>query len=100
VVILVGLNTTRTTAGLFTFVILLSASSILFLYLFGLLAAMKAKPSRAASVAFIAGLTFLAFAFYGSGFEADAWSVVLLGLGIVVRSIMRRLNSRAVLAVA
>jgi hypothetical protein len=61
---------------------------------------MKAKPSRAASVAFIAGLTFLAFAFYGSGFEADAWSVVLLGLGIVVRSIMRRLNSRGVLAVA
>lgn len=99
VVVLVGLNTSRTTAGLFTFVILLSASSVLILYLFGLLAAMKAKPSPAASAAFVTGLIFLGYAFYGSGFEADAWSVVLLGIGVVVRSIMRRLNSGAVLAV-
>lgn len=99
VVILVGLNTSRTTAGLFTFVILLSASSILFLYLFGLLAAMKAKPSPAASVAFIFGFTFLAFAFYGSGLEADAWSVVLFGMGIVVRGIMRRLERRRQLSI-
>jgi hypothetical protein len=65
-----------------------------FLCLFGLLAAMKAKHSPVASVVFIVGLTFLAFAFYGSGFEADAWSVVLLGMGIVVRGTMRSLERR------
>ena len=27
-------------------------------------------------------------------FEADAWSVVLLGMGIVVRGIMRRIERR------
>lgn len=100
VAVLVGLNTSRTTAGLFTFMILLSTSSVLFLYFFGLLAGMKGRPSVAARGAFILGFIFLGYAFYGSGLEADAWSVVLLGIGVIVRSLMHWLNARSVKAIA
>ena len=58
-VVLVGLNTSRTTAGMFTFVILLSTSSTLVLYLFGDLAALKANTSPVATVVLASGLMFL-----------------------------------------
>ena len=35
------------------------------------------------------------FAFYGTGAEAGLWSLVLLAIGLAVRAIMHRLNSRA-----
>ena len=40
-------------------------------------------------------LLFIAFATYGIGLEAGLWSVVLLAVGIAIRAVMHRLNSRA-----
>ena len=38
---------------------------------------------------------FIAFATYGIGMEPVLWSLVLLAVGLAIRFIMRRLNSRA-----
>lgn len=92
-VALVLANASKSTAGLFTFIILLSTSGILVVYLAGALAALR--KDRATSTRFIVGiaLVFIGFAFYGSGYEANAWCLVLLVLGFVVYGVMGRLNS-------
>jgi hypothetical protein len=40
-------------------------------------------------------LLFIVFATYGLGMEAMLWSLVLLAIGVAIRTIMRKLNSRA-----
>ena len=92
---LVLANASKSTAGLFTFIILLSTSGILVVYLAGALAALR--KDNATSTRFIVGiaLLFIGFAFYGSGYEANAWCLVLLALGFVTYAVMRRFNSRA-----
>jgi hypothetical protein len=40
-------------------------------------------------------LLFIAFATYGLGLEASLWSLVLLAVGLAIRAVMHRLNSRA-----
>ena len=92
---LVLLNMGRGTAGLFTFLILLTTSTTLWLYLAGAVAALKQRPSLGPTLVIVVGIIFTAFAFYGSGFEANAWGVVLLAAGLVIRAVMRRVNSRA-----
>lgn len=92
---LVLANSSRSTAGLFTFVILLSTASILFVYLAGALAAWKASTGGGGRAVLAIALLFILFAFYGSGAEADLWGLALLAIGYVVRAVMRRLNSRA-----
>ncbi len=94
-IVLVLLNSSRTTAGLFTFVILLSTVSVLVLYVVGVLAALKGRPSAAARSASAVALLFALYAFYGSGLEANVWGLVLLAIGLAVRAVMHRLNSRA-----
>jgi basic amino acid/polyamine antiporter, APA family len=94
-ILLVYLASSRDTAGLFKFVILLSTSSILFVYLAGVLAAWKISSTVVARAALVVALLFVVFAFYGSGMEADLWGFVLLAIGFVVMHIMRRLNSSA-----
>lgn len=92
-IVLVMLNMGRETAALFTFVVLLTTSASLWLYLAGAIAALKQRPRAWPTVAIAVGIVFTAFAFYGAGFEANAWSVVLLGVGLGIRTVMRRLNS-------
>lgn len=82
-------NMSKSTADLFTFVALLTASATLWLYLASALAALKQKPGGFSLVAVLAGLGFTLFAFYGSGWEANLWSLALLGSGAVVFAIMR-----------
>ena len=94
-IILVMLNMSRDTAGLFTFVILLSTCATLWLYLAGALAALKQRPGPVAMLVILIGIVFTAFAFYGSGWEANKWGLVLLAAGLVIRTVMRWLNSRA-----
>jgi len=90
--LLILANTTRTTAGLFTFVILLSTASVLVLYSVASLAAWKgARLSQRAIVA--VALAFSLFALWGVGAEADAWGLVLLAMGLALRAGMRRLHS-------
>lgn len=94
-ILLVLANSTRSTAGLFTFIILLSTASVLFVYLAGALAAWKVSRSTGERFALVIALLFILFAFYGSGLEADLWGLALLAIGFVIGAAMRRLNSLA-----
>ncbi len=93
-ILLVLSNSSRTTAGLFTFIILLSTSGILVVYLAGTLAALRKGGSVGTRMILWLALLFIAFAFYGSGAEADAWCLALLALGLANYLIMHRLSSR------
>jgi len=88
-------NSSRTTAGLFTFIILLSTSGILVVYLAGTLAALRQGGRASTTMILGLALLFIAFAFYGSGAEANAWCLALLALGLANYLVMRALNSRA-----
>jgi APA family basic amino acid/polyamine antiporter len=94
-IIAVLANTSRTSAGLFVFLILLSTSGILIIYAAGTLAAWREDRSRMARGVMMLALLFIAFAFYGAGMEANLWCLVLLVAGGANYLLMRRLNSRA-----
>lgn len=87
--LLVLANLTRDTVGLFTFVVLLSTSATLWLYLAGAVAAMRMRPGRLATLAIAVGILFVGLAFYGAGWEANAWGIVLLAIGLALRAVMR-----------
>ena len=99
-IILVLSNMSRGTAGLFTFIVLLTTSATLWLYLAGAVAALKQRPGRGATFVIIVGIAFTAFAFYGVGWEGNAWGLVLLAAGLAIRTVMRRFNSAATSPVA
>ena len=82
-------NMSKGTADLFTFMALLTASATLWLYLAVALGALKQRPRGLALVAVLGGLAFTLFAFYGSGLEANLWSLALLGAGVAVFLVMR-----------
>jgi|tagenome__1003787_1003787.scaffolds.fasta_scaffold20966693_1 APA family basic amino acid/polyamine antiporter len=93
-VLLILANSSRATANLYTFIILLSTAAVIVVYLAGVLAAWKANQSiRSRSVCAVA-LLFIAFAIYGTGMEADLWCLALLAVGLAIRTVLRRLNSR------
>ena len=82
-------NMSKGTADLFTFMALLTACATLWLYLAASLAALKQRPSGVALAAVVAALAFTLFAFYGSGWEANLWSLALLATGAIVYGLMR-----------
>jgi len=88
-------NSSRSTADLFAFTILLTTSAILFVYLAGTFAAWRHCPSMPARTILVLASLFIAFAFWGAGFVANAWSVALLALGLLAYLVMARLNSSA-----
>ena len=94
-ILLILANSSRATAGLFTFVILLSTAGVLVLYGVGALAAWKQSRALGQRGATLVALTFVAFAFYGVGAEAAGWSLVLLAIGYALRLVMRRASSSA-----
>jgi APA family basic amino acid/polyamine antiporter len=87
-------DSNRTSAGLFVFLILLSTSGILVIYLAGTLAAWREDRSPMARAGMGLALLFIAFAFYGAGMEANLWCLVLLTAGGANYVAMRWLNSR------
>lgn len=93
-IVLVLLNSSRSTGELFAFMILLTTSAILFVYLAGTAAAWRHCPSPGTRAILCLAALFIAFAFWGAGFEADAWCLALLALGLAVYAIMRGVNSR------
>ena len=95
VVLLVLFNTSRTTAGLFQFVVLLSTVAVLVVYLIGSLAALRLRPGPLAALPIVIGIGFALFAFYGSGLEANLWGLALLAAGLGIRTLMHRFNSSA-----
>ena len=93
-ILLLLANSSRATASLFTFIILLSTATVVIVYLTAALAAWKVSPARAARAVIATGILFLAFATYGIGAEPVLWSLVLLAIGLAIRTVMHRLNSR------
>ena len=94
VILLLLANSSRATANLYTFIILLSAAGILPLYGVGALAAWKASPAIGSRSMIVIALAFVAFAAYGIGLEADLWCLVLIAAGLALRAVMRWLNAR------
>ncbi len=97
-VLLILANSSRATASLFTFIILLSTAAVLVVYLAGALSAWRMIQSPLARAAIIGALLFILFAFYGTGAKAGLWCLVLLAIGLAVRLIMHRLNPRRLIA--
>ncbi|BBE34702.1 APC family permease [Sphingosinicella microcystinivorans] len=94
-IILLLANSSRATAHLFTFIILLSTAAMVMLYLTSALAAWRCSPAPAQRLLIAGAVVFIAFATYGIGLEASLWCLVLLAIGLVVRAFMFRLNRRA-----
>ena len=94
-ILLLLANSSRATANLFTFIILLSTAAVVVVYFTSALAAWKFNQKPAARAAIAAGILFLAFATYGIGLEAGLWCLALLAIGIAIRAVMHRINSRA-----
>ena len=92
-ILLLLANSSRATASLFTFIILLSTAAVIVVYLAGALAAWKLSPKPGARVIIFVAIMFIAFATYGTGLEADLWGLALLAIGLVIRAFMRRLNA-------
>ena len=93
-ILLVLANASRSTVELFTFVILLTTSATLIVYLAGTAAALRSCRTIASRAILAVAGTFIAFAFYGAGHEANGWCLLLLGVGAAFYAIMGRLNSR------
>jgi len=94
-ILLLLANSSRATASLFTFIILLSTATVIIVYLTAALAAWKLSPTAGTRTLVAIGILFLAFATYGIGLEVGLWSLVLLAVGLAIRAVMHRLNSRA-----
>jgi len=94
-ILLILANSSRATAGLFTFVILLSTAGVLVLYGVGALAAWKQSRGFGQRATTVVALIFVVFAFYGVGAEAAGWSLVLLAIGYALRLARQFTHSRA-----
>ena len=94
-IVLLLANASRATASLYAFIILLSTAGVTILYFVGALAAWKTTTSIGGRTVILVALLFSVFALYGTGLEADLWCLVLLGVGLALRAVMRRLNSRS-----
>jgi APA family basic amino acid/polyamine antiporter len=93
-VLLLLANSSRATASLFTFTILLSAAAVVVVYFTSAIVAWKLSTEPVARGIIATGVLFLAFATYGIGLEAVLWCLVLLAIGMAIRTAMRRLSPR------
>ena len=91
--LLLLLNASKGTAGLFTFITLLASDAVLYLYGAATIAAAIKDRRPTTTVAAIVGIGFVLFAFYGSGREAFTMSIGLVVSGVVVHLIKRRRRS-------
>jgi basic amino acid/polyamine antiporter, APA family len=99
-ILLILANSSKATASLFTFVVLLSTAAVLVVYAIGALAAWRENASTASRAIFGVALLFIVFAFYGSGLEADLWCLVLLAAGLAARFSLRWLSGSSPAAAA
>lgn len=93
-VLLLLANSSRATANLYTFIILLSTAAVIVLYFVGALAAWRSSRTIRARSIIIVALLFAVFAMYGTGLEADLWCLVLLATGLAVRTLVARISPR------
>ncbi|MEA2755819.1 MAG: basic amino acid/polyamine antiporter, family [Aliidongia sp.] len=97
-VLLILANSSRASAALFTFIILLSTASVLVVYLAGALSAWRLSRSPLARSIVVIAMLFILFAIYGTGAEPCLWGLALLAIGLALRAIMHRLGFRPNLA--
>lgn len=88
-------NASRSMAGLYAFMILVSTLTALVLYFACAAAALKLRRGRALGasgfvVVTLAGLVYALWAFWGSGAEATLWALALVATGLPVWLAMRR----------
>lgn len=79
--ILLGFNAAKGTTQLFTFITLLAADAVLYLYSAAAIAAAIKDRKPLTTIACGIGLLFVVYAFYGSGLEAFLLSLALLAAG-------------------
>lgn len=92
--ILLGLNESKGTTQLFTFITLLASDSVLYLYSAAAIAAAIKDRKPTTTIACIIGLAFVLFAFYGSGLEAFLLSLALLSLGAIIYVVRKPWTTR------
>jgi APA family basic amino acid/polyamine antiporter len=88
--ILLGLNEAKGTTELFTFITLLAADAVLYLYSAAAIAAAVKDRKPVTTIACVIGLVFVLYAFYGSGMEAFLLSLALLASGFVIFLLRKR----------
>lgn len=93
--LLIVMNSSRSLSGLFTFMVLLTTVSSLFLYAVVALVALRQPLRSAAKLVVFAAFLFSLWTFYGAGLEAFLWGLALLALGWPIRWLSRRLNAPA-----
>ncbi len=95
VILLILMNSSRSLAGLFTFMVLLTTVSSLFLYAVVAIVALKQRVRPAARLIILIAFLFSIWTFYGAGLEAFLWGLALIVAGWPIRWLCRRLNSSA-----
>jgi APA family basic amino acid/polyamine antiporter len=88
--ILLGLNEAKGTTELFTFITLLAADAVLYLYSAAAIAAAVKDRRPATTIACVIGLVFVLYAFYGSGMEAFLLSLAPLAAGFAIFLLRKR----------
>ena len=88
--VLLILNEAKGTTQLFTFITLLAADAVLYLYSAAAIAAAIKDKKPLTTIACVIGLAFVLFAFYGSGLESFLLSVALLASGGVIFLLRKR----------
>jgi APA family basic amino acid/polyamine antiporter len=88
--VLLGLNATKGTTQLFTFMTLLASNAVLYLYSAAAIAAVMKDKKPLTTFACVVGLAFVLFAFYGSGLEAFLLSLGLMVLGGLIFLVRKR----------
>ena len=92
-ILLILMNSSRSLSGLFTFMVLLTTVSSLFLYAVVALAALKQPLHGVARLVVAIAFVFALWTFYGAGAEAFLWGLARLIVGWPVRWLSRRFNS-------
>ena len=92
--VLLALNSAKGTTQIFTFITLLSADAVLYLYSAAAIAAAIKDKRASTTISMIVGLLFVLFAFYGSGLETFLLSLALLVAGGAIFLIRKPLTSR------
>jgi APA family basic amino acid/polyamine antiporter len=94
--IIVYANYSRGLADLFAFMVKVTTSTAIILYIVGSLAALllerqgTIKVSAGFVAATIIGFVYSCWAFYGAGLEASLWSVLMTAAGLPIYFLMRR----------
>jgi basic amino acid/polyamine antiporter, APA family len=97
---LILLAANQDAASIFTFIILVTTVGNLVMYMLATIAAFLAVRSMFVRLVIPVAGAFIVFAFYGAGFEANAWGWLLVVSGLAARSATRHVRARRTLAPA